>query len=76
MPPYTKRLHMIEELTRRIESGEYPSGAKLPSGKQLAIEFEVSMMVVRQAVDWLKARGMAEGVPGKGVYVVGPEKGE
>ncbi|WP_229399754.1 winged helix-turn-helix domain-containing protein [Micromonospora okii] len=69
MPAYTKKQRLIDTLTGRIESGEYPPGGKLPSGTQLCAEFGVSRQVVRSAIDWLKARGLLEGVPGAGVFV-------
>lgn len=68
--PHTKKARLIEELKRRIESGENPPGSKLPSGRELCEEFGVSMIVVRGAIDWLKAKNMVEGAPGSGVYVL------
>lgn len=72
--PHTKKALVIEELRRRIESGEAPPGSKLPSGRELCAEFNVSMIVVRQAIDYFKAKEMVEGAPGSGVYVIGPER--
>lgn len=69
MTAFTKRQHVTDELLRRITTGQYPVGHQLPSGAQLQAEFAVSVIVVRQAVDWLKALGLVEGVPGKGVFV-------
>jgi GntR family transcriptional regulator len=69
MPAYTKKQQLIDALTQRIESGEYPPGAKLPSGTELCVEFDVSRQVVRSAIDWLKARGLVDGAPGAGVFV-------
>lgn len=71
MQAYTERQRVTEELTRRITSGQYPAGHQLPSGAQLCREFDVSVMAARQAVDWLKALGLVQGVPGKGVFVSG-----
>ncbi|WBB96235.1 winged helix-turn-helix domain-containing protein [Solwaraspora sp. WMMA2059] len=69
MPAYTKKQRLIDTLTSRIESGEYPPGAKLPSGTEMCAEFDVSRQVVRAAIDWLKARGLVDGAPGAGVFV-------
>ena len=69
MPAYTKKQQLINALTERIESGEYAPGSKLPSGTELCAEFNVSRQVVRSAVDWLKARGLVDGVAGAGVFV-------
>ncbi|MFE0589591.1 winged helix-turn-helix domain-containing protein [Micromonospora echinospora] len=69
MTAYTKKQKLIDALTERIESGEYPPGSKLPSGTELCAEFTVSRQVVRSAIDWLKARGLVDGAPGAGVFV-------
>ncbi len=69
MPAHTKKQRLIDTLTERIESGEYPPGAKLPSGTELCAEFDVSRQVVRSDIDWLKARGLIEGAPGADVFV-------
>ncbi|MEU8050435.1 winged helix-turn-helix domain-containing protein [Micromonospora haikouensis] len=73
MPAYTKKQRLIDALTSRIESGDNPPGAKLPSGTELCAEVDVSRQVVRSAVDWLKARGLVEGAPGAGVFVREPD---
>lgn len=73
MPAYTKKQQLIETLTQRISTGEYPPGTKLPSGTELCAEFGVSRQVVRSAIDWLKARDLVEGAPGAGVFVRDPE---
>ncbi|WP_240944160.1 GntR family transcriptional regulator [Micromonospora thermarum] len=41
MPAYTKKQQLIDTLTKRIESGEYQPGAKLPSGTELCAQFGV-----------------------------------
>ncbi|WP_239098488.1 winged helix-turn-helix domain-containing protein [Micromonospora qiuiae] len=74
MPAYTKKQQLIDALTERIESGQYPPGAKLPSGTELCAEFGVSRQVVRSAIDWLKARGLVDGAPGAGVFVRAPNR--
>ncbi|TDC78101.1 GntR family transcriptional regulator [Micromonospora sp. KC606] len=72
MGAYTEKPRPIDSLTQRIESGESPPGAKLPSGTGLCLEFDVSRQVVRSAIDWLKARGLVDGAPGAGVFVREP----
>lgn len=69
MPAYTKTERLFAALTSRINSGEFPPGSKLPSGRELCEEYAVSMQVVRRVIDRLKDRGIVEGVAGSGYYV-------
>lgn len=66
--------HLPEEiagkLERRILSGEFPIGAKLPSERDLCVEYAVSRPVVREALSQLKIDGLVEARAGSGVYVV------
>ncbi|MDG4832803.1 GntR family transcriptional regulator [Solwaraspora sp. WMMD1047] len=51
---------------------ELPVGSRLPAEKELAVQFEVSRMTVRQALDALAADGRVERVPGLGTFVRRP----
>jgi GntR family transcriptional regulator len=57
------------ELVRRIEAREFPPGALLPSETDLAAQFDVTRMTVRQALGGLAARGMIERRHGHGTIV-------
>ena len=59
---------ILQELERRILSGEYAPGAKL-NEKALADRFGVSRGPVREAFQSLNARGLVEMVPNRGVFV-------
>src|SRR3984957_7075935 len=50
--PKYLRIHC--ELSDRIASGQWPAGSPLPSQQQLAAQFGVSVMALRQAIQ-LKA---------------------
>jgi GntR family transcriptional regulator len=56
-------------LRERIDAGEFPPGAPLPSLSALADEYEVSQSTARKAVASLVAEGLAETVPGWGSFV-------
>ncbi|MBB4959981.1 DNA-binding FadR family transcriptional regulator [Micromonospora polyrhachis] len=56
-------------MTGKIESGELAPGAQLPSTAELRAQYGVSITVVRGAINWLKAKGMVEGMSGVGVFV-------
>jgi GntR family transcriptional regulator len=69
MPALTKKQTIIDDITAKIESGEYPPGFKLPSGTEMCAHYGVSRQVTRSAVDYLKAVGLVVSAPGSGVYV-------
>jgi GntR family transcriptional regulator len=58
------------ELIRGIEAQEYPPGSLLPSEVELATEFGVTRMTVRQALSGLAAQGIIERRHGHGTVVV------
>lgn len=66
-PP--RYLAVAEALRRRIDEGVYPAGGKLPNEKELAREFDVSVMTVRQGVGLLVKKGMVERKQGCGTFV-------
>jgi DNA-binding GntR family transcriptional regulator len=68
-PP--KYAQVIEELRRRIESGEYPPGSLLPSEHQLSDEFQIARPTVVRALRVLRQDGWIETQQGKGSFVRG-----
>lgn len=58
-----------EILAAEIEKGKYGLGGRLPSEKQLALEFEVSIITIRQAVEALSREGYVQKIQGSGTYV-------
>lgn len=56
-------------LEKRIRSGEFAPGEKLPAEARLAEQFAVSRAVVREAIARLKADGLVASRQGSGVYV-------
>lgn len=65
-PEYRRLMYRIRS---RIVNGDYPVGTPIPSTARLVVEEGMSQPVVRRAVDQLKADGILQGHPGKGVYV-------
>jgi GntR family transcriptional regulator, transcriptional repressor for pyruvate dehydrogenase complex len=61
---------LVEELKRRILSGEVAPGDKLPAENSLVDEFGVSRTVVREAVSRLQAAGLVETFQGRGSFVL------
>jgi GntR family transcriptional regulator len=64
-----KYLEIADDLRSQIADGAYPVGSVLPSTSELVRRYKVSVTVARAAVRQLQAEGVAEGHPGKGVYV-------
>lgn len=61
---------IARELERRVGANEFPVGSKLPSERELSVEYGVSRPVVREALSQLKQDGLVEARAGSGVYVV------
>ncbi|HCA84507.1 MAG TPA: GntR family transcriptional regulator [Streptomyces sp.] len=57
------------EITRRIESGTYPPGSKVPSVVQLAAEFDVANSTAQRAVEAVRAAGLTRAEKGMGTFV-------
>ena len=51
-------VQLIEQLTRRIVSGEYPPGARVPSVRDLAAEAGVNPNAMQRALSGLEERGL------------------
>lgn len=56
-------------LARRIRDGQYEANRAIPSGAEIAQEFNVSRKTAGQAVALLKHDGLVVGVQGRGVFV-------
>jgi DNA-binding FadR family transcriptional regulator len=67
--PTSKTQTLIDYLQRQIDTGVLLPGDRLPSARQLRAEHDVSITVVREAINNLKARGYVTGVPGVAVFV-------
>lgn len=67
-----KRLYQTVQakMTHLIDSGEFPTGGRLPPERELAERFEVSRPTVREAIIALEALGRVQVKTGSGVYVL------
>jgi DNA-binding transcriptional MocR family regulator len=54
-----------------IADGRYRAGERLPTHRQLAQQFSVSIGSVTRAIDALSARGVVRGEIGRGTFVLG-----
>ena len=69
----SKTQQVIDDVTAQIASGQLKPGDRLPSTAELRAHYDVSITVVRNAMQWLKAKGLVEGLSGVGVFVVEQE---
>jgi GntR family transcriptional regulator len=63
-----KYLRIHSNLRERIISGQWPPGKPLPSQRELADEFGVSVMTLRQALQLLTDEGLIETRHGSGTF--------
>lgn len=59
-----------------IVEGRYRAGERLPTHRQLAQQFSVSIGSVTRAIDALSARGVVRGEIGRGTFVLGQGGGD
>jgi len=75
--PARETFRTKEELTnyleRAIRDGELKPGERLPSERELGLEYKVSRPVVREALRGLAERGYIEVYPGRGSFVRAPD---
>jgi DNA-binding FadR family transcriptional regulator len=68
--PQTLTSRVADALIERIQQGVYAVGAKLPAGRLLAQEFNVSAAVIREATERLRTKGLVESRQGAGCRVL------
>ncbi len=62
-------IQVTEQLVDRIRDGGYAEGDRLPAERELARQFGVSRIVVREALRKLSEQGLVEIRPGVGTFV-------
>ncbi|GAA1839190.1 FadR/GntR family transcriptional regulator [Pseudonocardia ailaonensis] len=67
---------LVEQMTRRLASGEWAPGAAIPSLRDFAAASGVSTLTVREAIRTLQARGWLETRHGVGTFVATTAQGE
>lgn len=62
--------YQLKEIIKsKIQDGEYSEGEMIPSERELCIQYDISRMTVRQAINELQAEGYLHKVHGKGSFV-------
>ncbi|MGP3958912.1 TetR/AcrR family transcriptional regulator C-terminal domain-containing protein [Nonomuraea sp. 3N208] len=67
-------LRIVDEIRRRIASGELAPGDRVPSTRQIVREWRVAMATASKVLSRLQEEGLARPVPGVGTVVAGPER--
>jgi GntR family transcriptional regulator len=65
---------IADDLRRRIGTGEYPPGSRMPAETTLQAEYRVSLATMRRALDQLEAEGLVEKHHGIGNFVKKPRR--
>ncbi len=74
--PVPRYLQLADLFRQRIARGTWPVGHRLPSLEQLAAEFEVARVTVRQAIGLLAEDELVSRQQGRGTFVTGkPSRG-
>ncbi len=60
---------IVEQIEKRVVDGDLRAGDKLPSERELAIQFGVSRTSVREAMKALSLSGLIELMPGRGTFI-------
>ena len=60
---------VVSEIEQSVKSGVLSIGSRLPGERELAQQFGVSRVVIREAVRHLEARGIVEVRVGSGTYI-------
>ena len=68
VPPSSRDI--ADDLTARIRAGEYPPGSKLPTLRDLAAMYSVSVSTIQRALDRVEERGLIVSSQGRGTFVV------
>ncbi|TVP82461.1 MAG: trehalose operon repressor, partial [Alkalicoccus sp.] len=69
-----KYLVIYRQIAEKIQGGEYPPGAKLPSEHELMEAFHTSRETIRKALNQLAQNGFIQKVQGKGSIVLDAAK--
>lgn len=69
--PIPRYLQLADLFRQRVQRGQWPVGATLPSIEALMAEFEVARVTVRQAIALLAAEGLLSPQRGRGTFVTG-----
>ena len=65
-------LKIKEDILQKIEAGEYKKSSRIEPERQLSLQYGVSRMTLRQAIEELVGEGYLYKVQGRGTFVSTP----
>jgi len=65
---------LVDELTRRIITGDYPKGSRIPSVRDLALEAKVNPNTMQKALNALEEKAIIHTQRTSGKYVTDQQK--
>lgn len=71
--PVPLYIQLAADLHKRIDNGEFSQSGRLPAGAQLADEYQVSTITVRQAIGEMVDRDVVVRKQGKGTFFKAPQ---
>lgn len=69
MPIPMSSRQIADDLSARIRSGEYEPAEKLPTLREFAELYSVSVSTIQRALELTRERGLTVGRAGAGIYV-------
>jgi GntR family transcriptional regulator len=63
-------VQLAEDLAKRIQRGEFPVGARLPSEAELVHDYGTAKMTVRRSLEILRERGLIRTLHGRRSVVI------
>jgi DNA-binding GntR family transcriptional regulator len=64
-------VQIADDLAARMDAGEFPHG-RLPGERKLAVEYRVSYLTLRHAMNLLRQRGLIITLQGRGTFATPP----
>lgn len=65
-------MDIVSDIEEKISKGVLKDGNKLPSERELSIQFKVSRTVVREAINVLREKGYVDVQMGRGAFITKP----
>lgn len=72
MPAVPDYQRIVDDVRSKVRSGELSPGDKLPTKREMAVSYDVSMNTVDRALLILTSEGTIIGHQGKGLFVPDP----
>lgn len=72
----TRHAQISQHIRDAIEQNAYSTGEKLPSEKELSVQFDVSRITVRRALQTLEHENLIQRKQGRGSFVCDPKAGQ